>query len=423
MRTVTIGPKPELHEGCHYSLIDEPPSGYSYRPRCSRHFFLFRRKTGSPFRDSHFGELVDFGPGRGLVHASRWPVLNRQSWVVDMDDFGYPVLCGRHAISPVYRRNFRKVWTQTFEDDIKTRVVNMLTAYAHPSCKAILFQTQRALQSCADWGARLGLQQLTDQLYEKSTVLYPVQRPCPKATFQEKWNRRFPMAVIFCGRDFQAKNGMLALRIFARLAKENPTVTFVYIGRIPKTDFEKHKYLFERVHFRASLPKNELLRLFESSHVIFHPSISESVGSVLLEAAAYGLAVVSAKGKEMAHLTEFFGHGGALLLDRESVPESEEEFLFETYLRRLLENPKEARNLGAFNYESATVGILSLARRDQILQARYDAALRNPSEETLSVDLFQKKGFIAKDLSSKELDECDLSFRSEIDHRGLSILI
>jgi glycosyltransferase involved in cell wall biosynthesis len=200
--------------------------------------------------------------------------------------------------------------------------------------------------------------------------------------FRQKWRRPEPLRILFVGNDYDAKNGRLALRVLGRLARNHPEVRCTYVGTVPEGDLS----LAEAVDYRGTLPRSQALQLFRSAHVLFHPAKAESFGMVFVEAAANGLAVVTAKGRGMEHLGELFDDRGALFLDRAKVPPEAEEECFQSLLESLIEDPRRAHGMGLANCDLATHGRLSLADRDDRIRRVYRVAESTPAERGLSLD-------------------------------------
>jgi hypothetical protein len=386
--SVILGPGMDLHFGIHASLMEAPPAGFRYQMRDARHVFLFRgERSSSPFRDAHAAELVDFGPGPELVHTARWPVVNRHSWVTDMDDLGFPLLAGRHVWNPQFRRRFRAPHSRQFHDAIRDRVEAMLAAYNHPSCRAILFRTRAGLATAGrllrDWQA--GVQ--WRKLRRKCRVLYPAQRPFARARVREKWRDllrgTIPLRVVFCGIDYDAKNGALALELFGRLMGRTSRLTCAYVGLVPQSELRRHRVAFHDIDYHPQLSRARMLSLFECSHVLFHPAAQESFGMVLLEAAAAGMAVVAAHGPLTPHFDEILDPRGALMLDRFRPSRTPESEAFWDLLMRLVEDPAAAHAMGMHNYVLTTRGKFSCGRRNKILKRLYSRAVAYPARGVL----------------------------------------
>ena len=109
---VLIGPGLDLHPGIHGALLRDPPEGYVHRVREATHYFYGTSHRGpaqpfSPIRRAHAAECISLGEGGVLAHSSRWPVLGRRRWIVELDDLGYPLLFGGAACSRVSVRRSR----------------------------------------------------------------------------------------------------------------------------------------------------------------------------------------------------------------------------------------------------------------------------------------------------------------------------
>jgi hypothetical protein len=170
---ILLGPKIDLHVGVHNSFAELIGPDFQYSRRdCVHSFVMTDESHESPFGSFHWGEFADFGPGNSIVHAARWPVLNRTAWTTDTDDFVYPVVWGRHYLNPDFRSAFHSEWSTELKTNVHMRVMNMLTAYAHPSCKAIFFRSESAVYDARRWLEWLGVQELGEEYLSKIQVLY-----------------------------------------------------------------------------------------------------------------------------------------------------------------------------------------------------------------------------------------------------------
>ncbi len=407
-REVTLGPLVDLHTGVHYSLANEPPPGFRYRLANARHTFLMEHAPGSPHRFPHCFEAIDFGPDPALVHSCRWPVLNCRAWVADTDDFGYPVLCGRHGLNPEFRRQFREPWPIDFDAQIRRRLRNMLAAYQHSSCKRVFFRSRYAIESARNWLEELDAGPAGEAFLDKARVLYPAQHALPRQAVMDKWATPAPLEIVFCGRDYWTKNGRVALAVFARAL--GPAVHGTYIGAIPAAEAERHSEVLRRLTWHASLDRAQVLTVFARSHLLFHPSPYEGLGTVFLEASAAGMAVVCTKGRGMEHIDEIFGDDGALFVEN-----AEDAPAFERQIRAAIAHPAAAREMGLRNHRRAAEGPFSMAARNRELIAAYDEALANPAPRPLTIaDLPDHAAAYPHTLTSEELKADEIAYRAEI---------
>lgn len=428
-KKVILGPLNELHAGIHQSMFDDPPRGFFYEKKSGVHIFPLPMGTKlfwplSPHRYYHWGEFVDFGSGSEIVHSSRYPVVNRKSWVVCMDDFGYPVVAGRYIWNPKYWKFRRDGAPNDFREHLRKRVKSMLTAYTHPSCKAIFFITKTALNDAEDWLKTLGLSAEGVAFIRKCRILYPAQRASELDVVQKKWGRFKPFHVLFCGNDFEVKNGLMALRIFSRLAKTTSRVHFTYIGFLPKKHQTSYGNLLRDIEYYPPMPRRQLLRYFQRSHILFHPSKNESFGMVYLEAAASGQAIVTASGRGVRHVEEILDPRGALLVDRDSIHAGSEEAAFESLLRELTENEERAASMGRVNYHLITHGRYSLQNRNSVLSHFYQKCLEKPAKESFSLKTLPDwERTVPFAMRCEEINADITAYKMEIGFKGLNLYV
>jgi len=424
-QTVILSPHVDLHTGAHGSLLESGPDEVSLHLRGARHHFLFPETAETwshqaPFERPHLAELIELGPGPQVVHSIRWPVVNRRSWVVDLDDLGFPMLLGRHFLHPEVSDSEDAAWDGERVRALHARARAMLTGYAHPSCRALLFWTKSALEDATEWFRLLDLEELGGAVLAKSRVIYPAQRPLLESSVREKWDRPTGLHVLFVGNDYWVKQGRLALRVFGRLARELPACRFTYVGRVPEEDH----HLTEGLDYRGTVSRREILALFRQSHVLFHPARAESFGMVFAEATANALATIAARGPEMRHMEEIFPRDEALLLDRDTVDPEEEESHFERLLRSLLGDPERARQLAMESYRNAVEGPLSIELRNAALRTVYASAAADPADTILdprSLSVHGPSSILT--LRSDEVKAAESAFRESRHLRGLNFYL
>jgi glycosyltransferase involved in cell wall biosynthesis len=410
---IVLGPLPDLHTGVHYSLAEHPPAGFRYRLANAQHSFLFEAPARSPHESPHFVEAVDFGGG--IVHSCRWPVLSSPAWVADTDDFGYPALCGRHGLNPDFGRRFREPWPADFDAQIRRRLRNMLAAYAHPSCKRIFFRSRHAIGDAKNWLEELDAGPAAEAFLKKACVLYPAQPALAPEEVARKWAAPEPLEIVFCGRDYWTKCGSLALGVFGRILADGARARCTYVGEVPADERVRYEAVLSRLTFHPSLDRVKVLEVFARSHVLFHPSPYEGLGTVFLEAAAAGLAVICAKGKGMEHIGEVFEKGGAAFVDRDTIRLGSEAEAFEARLRSLIADPAAAAAMGRLNHERAARGKFSLAERDRHLVAAYEEALRGAAGEPLTLRALPDiAGAVPLTMTSEEVKADEAAYREAI---------
>ena len=414
---ILLGPRIDLHVGVHNAFAKLLGPDFQYSRRyCVHSFVMTDEQHESPFDSFHWGEFADFGPGKSIVHAARWPVLNRTAWATDTDDFVYPVVYGRHYLNPDFRSGFRRKWSTELKTNVYMRVMNMLTAYAHPSCKAIFYRSESAVCDARRWLEELGVGELGEAYLSKIQVLYPARETCSAETMEAKWRNGEPLTVVFCGRHYESKNGQMALEIFDRLSREFPKNRFVYIGNVPQEELRRRFERSTSVVVHQSLSHENTLSVLNEAHILFHPSKFEGLGIIFLEAAAYGMAVITATGGAMGRVEELFDTDGAILVDRNNIAQSEEASAFENHLRHVLGNRSVAKSMAYNNFKLATVGKLSAERSRNILLKVYEDALERPADTPFTLTQLPYRDGSLLRLSCRQVGQEEIYYRRKINN-------
>ena len=379
-----------------------------------------RQQSFRPTRDFAVAEAIDPGPGRAIFHSARWPVLNRRSWVVDFDDFGYPVMWGRSAIDPRQRRRFARGRPELVQRTMLERSARMLAAYTHPSCKAILFLTEQGVAEAYQWLRAVAGAGVRRAFLERCHVAPAAHRALDGNEVRRKW-REDPTTVVFCGRDYYQKNGRLALDVMTSMASRFPEARFHYVGATPDSSLARGFGALPNATLHGPLPRAKALAVIAASHVLIHPARYESFGMVYAEAMAAGLAIISSAGPQMEHVDELIGSAGALFV-RRSGDFGRDRAGFSGKLQQLLEHRNDATAMGAANYRCATSGTLSLRRRNGLLEKIYQRAEDEPAEP-LSIEALVRDstGFVR--LSAHEVVEDFRQFRRSSPRAPMSVLL
>lgn len=332
--------------------------------------------------------LVFEGPD-APTHTVRWPVIGRSAWVTDMDDFAFPVFCGRYALSEEFQKvdSFRHRRPKAFSTILRNRIEMMVTAYAHPSCRAVFFRTATELARVTRWVDALSLGRVGAELLQKSSVMYPAVPALALDAVRDKWSKAGGCEVVFCGRHYERKNGALALRVLDRLSIAYPTVRCTYIGNVPDSVRAAYEGASDRLSIMTGASRGDVCHVLRRAHVLFHPSPAERFGIIFAEAAANGLAVVTGSGDGMEHIGEIFVAGaGAVTVDRSRPLSANEEDAFFAALTAIIGESGRARDFGMSNHRRATVGPMSIASRDRVLTRAYRSMNNGPHAASLSLE-------------------------------------
>ncbi|MBL0029109.1 MAG: glycosyltransferase family 4 protein [Rhodanobacteraceae bacterium] len=380
-RSIALAPRDDLHTGYHGAILAGPLDRHSLQVVDAEHLFLMRDGEHSPSECPHFIEAIRTKDPRQAVHSARWPVLDCAAWLTDMDDLLYPVLFGRTASNPRFVASARS-------DDPEMRMLlarrarTMLSAYLHPSCTTILFRghPRKSPDVAREWFAHLGVADLGEAVLQKLTIVRPAQRAAKTDVVKDKWNSSDPLRVLFCGRDFDVKNGLLALEVMQRVRRDYESIAFTYVGPIPSEVVLAAPELLYGVTHHEHLPHDAMLIEMRKAHLYFHPSKHESIGIALLEAMGAGAAVVTARGEATEYSDELFDGGGALLLDRDKVSARDESFEFECLVRQALSDKTQLAELGMRNHRATDTGIFSIGCQATVLANAYDALFRRQGQ-------------------------------------------
>lgn len=368
---VSLAPTIDLHTGYHGAILNSSIPGIALRATPARHLFVHEiGEEFSPHAHLHAGEFIEV-EGRDFVHSARWPVIGCPAWLADTDDLMYPLLCGRTAYNPDLRKKMRDRSDLAVTRALRRRVETMSSCYAHESCVGILLRGHPldSVRDAREWIAHLDAD-VDERFFDKIIPVRPAQQAIKSAEFVAKWTDPHCVQVIFCGRDFDYKNGHLALRAMRPLLDQSSSIKFVYIGKIPDDILERAPELLRGVEHYPQLGHQEVLEKLRESHIFFHPSKGDSIGISLLEAMGAGLAVVVARGGAMEYTDELFGTGGALLVDRADGG-IDEEGAFRMLLDQLLTDVPLARRLADHNLTATSVGEFSIDGQSKRLGALY----------------------------------------------------
>lgn len=411
---VSLAPTIDLHTGYHGAIVDSEIPGVSLKATPATHWFVYDGTDGfSPHAHLHFGEFIEVSEG-DVVHSARWPVLGCSSWIADTDDLMYPVLCGRTAFNPDLRKRMRDRDDEVVRTALRTRAETMTSCYAHDSCRAILLRghPRDCVRDAREWFDWLGAS-VDERFFEKIVPVRPAQQSMPAPQFEAKWTSPDAITVIFCGRDFDYKNGHLALRAMRPLLDRFSWLRFVYIGKIPEDLLSRDPGLLGRVEHHPQLNHIEVIEKLRESHIFFHPSKGDSIGISLLEAMGAGLAVVVARGGAMEYTDELFAAGGGLLLNRDP-PSLDEEAEFTSLLEQLLVDLPFAKRLGEHNLEATAAGEYSIDAQSRRLSSIYRSG-PSPGVEPLRLpDIVGACGWSSRGMASAAVWQDMRQFRASI---------
>jgi glycosyltransferase involved in cell wall biosynthesis len=172
-------------------------------------------------------------------------------------------------------------------------------------------------------------------------------------------------AIVYMGRVAREKGANVALEVFRRIDEAyGDRVRLVYVGPVPddcpaSASIEVHPVL-DRGAYRDVLA---------CGHIFLSPTEFESYGFGLVEAARFGLAIVTSRGPGMEHVEELFKQDqNALFVSTDDTSRVD---AYEASLRTLLDNPDTLARIRLTNLELFRSGPMSIERRDEKLLGYY----------------------------------------------------
>ena len=288
----------------------------------------------------------------------------------------------------------------------------MLSAYGHASCAGILLRGDRAsnLHVLDTWLDYLDLRYLFPAVAAKVQYVPPAKPAIDKASLDSKWSLSTPVKVLFCGRDFESKNGHMALRIMRRVREIFGDIEFTYVGRLPSSVAKIEPELVTNIRQFHKLQRSEVLALMEESHLLIHPSKIETIGISLVEAAAAGMAVVTFAGPGMEYSERIFGAQGAFLVPNNQASPDESEDAFEAAVIGAMTERAVMESMGRWNHERSRSGPFSISERNRIISTVYLEALSHDGIG-LSLDQLElHRELVATRFTAEALSELETRF-------------
>ncbi len=363
--SVILGPHAELHTGIHGALIDAPPDDVTYFLPEHRYRFLFPKGSAipfDPFRNFAFSETVEYALPIGrrvIVHSSRVPVFNRIPWLADMDCLLATLNSGTFFALGTDGR------VQTAPELIRRRQEIMISHYLAEQCAGLLFRTEYARLNFLSFVEERRLLSPPNfvRLVEKTDVVRPT---VPwRGSYEQK---EVKPTIVYMNRFRESKGGDVALEVFRRInARYGDKVGLVYVGWPPKEGGVPPP----GITFHPVLDRPAYLKLLARGHIFLSPTDYESYGFGLVEAASYGLAVVTRRGPGMEHIDEIFQEGKNAILVCNQGNLAANIDAYEQSVRSLLDIEGRLTTFHAKNRELFSFGTLSLQARNGKLLGYY----------------------------------------------------
>lgn len=374
MTEILLGPSHELHVGVHGSLLESPPEGIRYIQKTYLIHFRYAHRPRAcsfdPFLDQSIGEGVSFEHSADSpmpVHTSRLPYLGAGPWLADADcllgtlQFGLFFAIGS---SEQIRSNLIDLQL------VEARQLWMLRQYASSSCRAILLRTGCARRRLLDHVRNAGFfsDRQFDSFEDKVRVVYPAIGKSP--IMKKRRANPKSVSILYSGRTFLDKGGDVALSVFANLRRSHGSgVTLTFVGDCPSGCSTVCDAL--GIRMMGFLPRGQYQEILKTADIFLSPTTFESFGMALLEAATWGLAIVTSSGNGMEHIGELFEEGRHALFVSNSLHHADKVAGFTIAVGRLIVDPQFRMELQENCHRLTDTGPLSTRARDRLLLPFY----------------------------------------------------
>ncbi len=175
-------------------------------------------------------------------------------------------------------------------------IVERMVTLVYSKCDAVIALSRKSKAQLESW------QHADHYIYDVTLLpngVNAIKKPTPKqlADFRTEWGLSQKDEIIgFVGRLGSEKNLQLLLKSFDRIAKARPKAKLLFVG-----DFEFREVLEKlaadsrytnRIIFTGALPRETLGRVYASMTVFVFPSLTDTLGWAIHEAALAGLPLV-----------------------------------------------------------------------------------------------------------------------------------
>lgn len=374
---VLLGPSHELHDGIHGALTGNPAPDVEYVEGAYSTCFQHEPSPSgsfSPIHDHSECEWVRFDDERqvDLIHSARFPVETTLPWVVDADCLLLPLQIGAFFALGLHGGSPRPS-----EAQIRRREAAMAMRYADPGCTRILLRSEQARRQFLNQilGNPLVDTRIVAALAAKTEVVYPAVPASPPRSGSPE----IP-TILFMGRTFEDKGGRLAVAVLDRLRLMlGDGFRATVVSSCPPDAVERLDAIGVEIH--ETMPRTAYLDRLAQADIFFSPTLFESFGMGLVEAAAAGAAIVTSSGPGMEHIGELFQDGEDAVLVSNAMPEEYRVQAYVDALSALIQDEPVRRALAASAHDLADTGPLSLARHNATMSSIYEAALESPAPE------------------------------------------
>jgi len=187
--------------------------------------------------------------------------------------------------------------------------------------------------------------------------------------------------VLFSGRDFRLKGGIIALKIMRELKKRDFEINCVVISRTPK----KLKREFKEIKFYDLLPQKDLFNFLDKASIFLYPSLMDTFGFGILESMSFGTPIFALNTIHTKAIKEIIENGktGFIFDTKININKEnkiEEDKIIEGVSKKiilLLKDKKLLEEMGKNCIETIKYGKFSIKERNKKLRKIYEEALNH----------------------------------------------
>ena len=284
-----------------------------------------------------------------LIHCAHCLLLNKLPWVIDLEHYWSFSASSKISYSAVGKSIIRKVLRKSF-------------------CKKILPWTYAAKETISE-ALRDG------EIDKKMEVVYPAI-PVPK---NEKKKKSRKLTLLFIGRYFYSKGGLLALEAFRELKKRYDIKCILISLTIPEHIKKKYE---SYVEIHRSVSEYTLFnKIYPSSDIYVYPGISDTFGFSLLEAMSFNLPIITLDAFSRKEIVKDWKNGFVISYDKNisiyKIGKKEKEVVKKIVEKTsiLIQSSSLRRKMGRYGRMLVEKGKFSIKKRNESLKRIYEEAI------------------------------------------------
>ena len=286
-----------------------------------------------------------------LIHCAHCLSLNKVPWVVDIEHY----------------------WTFSASSKISNSMIgrNIIIKFLKRRyCKKILPWSFAAKESIEKAITKR-------EILEKVEVIYPAI----KIDYEPKKKRKHKVTLLFVGRYFYKKGGLLILETFKEVVRKFDVNCIFISATIPRKLKEKYKNYFTIYEF---VKREKLLgEIFPNSDIFVYPGFGDTFGFAFLEAMWFGLPIVTVEGFARNEIVKNMKNGFVVKTPKnislQRIGKNERKLIKKIVERTslLIEDSSLRKKMGREGKRLVKRGKFSIRERNKKLKRVYEEAIKD----------------------------------------------